>query len=838
MTLHCTFTCSLPNGLHARPATALEHVVRGFASEVTLVSERTGASANAKSVLGIVGLDIRHGDVCRVTIEGVDEPEASAAVARFLERDLAHCDDAIPPAPVRPGERPLPRMLLQADGGILHGTPMVPGIGHGRALVIDGFAIPDVLARARTDDPDAELARLEAGLHALDARYEEELAEDGPDVAASIIRAHHAIARDPALHDHLEMSVRKRHLTVAGAIAAADAFFSGMLAASESALLRERALDVGDVCRELFEVIHGTTKVSARARLSADTVCIAENLTPREFLALDRKFLKGLVLEFAASTSHTIVLARSFGIPTLTGVTGLRTATLRDRDVIIDADLGVLITAGNAGTHRYYEMEQARLAGRRAQLRHAATTRAETRDGQAVEIGANIATGEETVAAILEGADGIGLFRTEMLFLNRDDPPSEDEQFEEYRRALIAAAGRPVIIRTLDIGGDKPVPYLRMPHEENPYLGYRAVRMYHEFETLVRTQVRALVRASAFGDLRVMVPMISRLEEARFMRQVVAEEQARCTQDGHVFAPLMQLGAMVEVPSMAFQLDHFCEALDFFSIGTNDLLQYFGAVDRGNDKVAHLHDALSPAFLRLLKKIVDDIHAAGLWVGMCGELAGNAAALPLLVGLGLDELSMAAPRVAEAKAGVRALAAAPCQALLHAALACASVQDVSRLVDAFDGWQPVPLTAPELVVIDADCATREEAIKAVVDRLYVMGRTDQPREVESAVWQREGVYSTAFGHGFAIPHCQSDALKANSLVILRTRQPVAWESLDGEPVSVLVLLAIRESDHAVEHLKILATLARKVMRAGFRERLMNEQDPAVLCRYVMECVGE
>ncbi|MHB1313362.1 MAG: phosphoenolpyruvate--protein phosphotransferase, partial [Gemmatimonadaceae bacterium] len=591
MALHCTFICPLPNGLHARPATAFEHVVRGFVSDVTLVSERTGASTNAKSVLGIVGLDIRQGDQCRITIEGVDEPEASAAIARFLERDLAHCDDAIPAAAARPGERTLPRMLLQADGGILHGTPMVPGIGHGRALIIDGFTIPDVLARARTDDPDAELARLEAGLRALDAQYEEELAEDGPDVAASIIRAHHAIARDPALHDHLKMSVRKHHLTVAGAIAAADTFFSGMLAASESALLRERALDVGDVCRELFEVIHGSTKVSARAHLSADTVCIAENLTPREFLALDRRFLKGLVLEFAASTSHTIVLARSFGIPTLTGVTGLRPATLGERDVIVDADLGVLITEGTAGTHRYYEMEQARLAGRRDQLRLAATTRAETRDGQAMEIGANIATGDETVAAMAEGADGVGLFRTEMLFLNRDDPPGEEEQFEEYRRALVAAAGKPVIIRTLDIGGDKPVPYLRMPHEENPYLGFRAVRMYREFETMVRTQVRALVRASAFGDLRVMVPMISRLEEAEFMRQMVAEEQARCTRDGHVFAPLMQVGAMVEVPAMAFQLDHFCQALDFFSIGTNDLLQYFGAVDRDNDKVAHLHDA-------------------------------------------------------------------------------------------------------------------------------------------------------------------------------------------------------------------------------------------------------
>ncbi len=837
MARDCAFVCQLASGFHARPASALEQATRRFAAELTLHNERTGALANAKSVLGIVGLDIRHGDGCRIVCEGPDEYEAAEALTRFVTDELLRADAAMPPVPSS-AALPLPRLLEQAHATVLRGSPVVRGIGHGGAMRVHGFVIPEPLVSARTDDPHAEWERLQDALRALDAQYEAELAVDGTGVAAEVLRAHQAIARDPALAEHLQRSVRQHQLGAAGAIVAAEANFAAMLAASESAPLRERALDVRDVCRQLFEAMYGANHASAPRPLTCDTVCIAENLTPREFLSLDRRFLQGLVLEHAAATSHTIVLARSFGVPTLSGVAGLRATVSDGDDVTVDADLGVLVTRGNAATRRYYAMERARIAGRRERLLRAAAKPAATSDGRIVEIGVNVATGAEAAAAVSAGADGIGLFRTELLFMHRGDAPSEDEQFEDYRRALAGAAGKPVIIRTLDIGGDKPIAYLRLPREENPFLGFRAVRMYARFEDVVRTQLRALVRASAFGNLKVMVPMVSRLDEAEYVRRLISEEQARCAAAGVAFDASMQVGAMVEVPSMAYQMAQFSRVFDFFSIGTNDLLQYFSAVDRGNQTVAHLHDPLSPAFLQLLRQIVDGAHAAGRWVGMCGELAGDAQALPLLVGLGLDELSMAASRVAETKAAVQSLGAAQCRALVATAIECATSRDVAAAVESFDGWRPVPLITPDLVVVDADCDSREEAIKAVVDRLYVTGRTDHPRDVEAAVWQREAVYSTAFGHGFAIPHCQSDALKANSLVILRTRQPVAWESLDGQPVSVLLLLAIRSAEHATAHLKILASLSRKLMHASTREQVLCEQDPAALCRYLMECVGE
>jgi phosphoenolpyruvate-protein phosphotransferase len=704
-------------------------------------------------------------------------------------------------------------------------------------LRIGAHVIPDELINAAVADPAAEIARIDAGLRALDELYDEQLSAGGTGIASTVLGAHHAIARDPALRDRLVGTATRDRCSAAAAIAATESHFSGILAASASLLLRERALDIKDVCTQLFHLIYGDGNGLERTALSAHTICVAENLTPGEFLVLDRAYLKGLVLAHSAATSHTIVLARSFGIPTLTGVAGLGDPALDGREVIVDADLGALVTDCTPEVLRYYEMESARLAGRHARLGRRAQSRVTTSDGRAIEIGANIGTAAEAATAFAAGADGIGLFRTEMLFVNRDAAPAEQEQFEAYRDALVAAAGKPVIIRTLDVGGDKPIAYLRLPKEENPFLGYRAVRMYPEFHALVRTQIRALVRASAFGNLRVMVPMISRLDEVAWVKEMIAAERKKCAETGIAFDATMQVGAMIEIPSMVFQLDHFARELDFFSIGTNDLLQYFVAVDRTSGKVAHLYDPMTPAFLRLLKKVVDDVHTAGRWVGVCGELGGNPRALPLLVGMGFDELSMAAPRIAVAKADMRTLSAVACDALLARALDCTTGAAVVKLLEAFDGRLPLPLVTPDLVVVDADCATREEAIKTVVDQLYITGRTDRPRDVEAAVWKREAHSTTGFGHGFAIPHCKSDAVKANSLAILRLRHPVEWESLDGKPVSVLVFLAIRDSDKAKEHMKILSVLARQVMHEEFRERIVREPDAAALCGFLLQSVA-
>jgi phosphoenolpyruvate-protein phosphotransferase len=829
------FKCPLPNGVHARPASALEEVARNFAAEITIVNDRTSRAANAKSVLAIVGADIRHNDTCRLVVGGQDADDALAALSAFLRHEFPHCDEALPPVKIRNGESTeLPPSLRQAGAIIRHGKPVVAGIGRGRIVRSGGLRVPKSISLNGTTDFAAEVRKLDAALTTLVDDYEERLPRYESRLERELIKAHRSVARDPEFRAKLHECLRRDGRSAAGAIVDAEAHFTAMLVNSGSQLLRERALDVQDVCFQLLRQIYGKAAVTTDVLLTEDSVVVAETLTPGQFLGLDRRWLKGLVLSHAGVTSHTVILARSFGIPTLTGVTGLAGEFDAGAEAIVDAECGLLITGITEATRRYYAMEERRLAERRERLQRFAKLPAQTSDGARVEIGGNIGTAAEAQAAFAAGAEGIGLFRTEMLFLDRDTPPTEDEQFDEYRQALEAAGARTVIIRTLDIGGDKPLAYLNLPVEDNPFLGYRAVRIYPEYETLFRTQVRALVRASAHGKLKVLIPMVTTPEEVLWAKQVVREEQGKCRAAGVAFDPTMALGAMIEVPAAAFLLDALCRELDFFSIGSNDLLQYFAGADRANPRLAKLFDPLQPAFLRLLQKIVSEAKAAGKWVGLCGEMGGQTQYLPILLGLGLDEISAAPSLVAALKAEVAAWPLASCRELVASAMNCATPADVRRLLDESASCRPAPLVEPDMVIIESSSASKEEAIKEVVDRLYALGRTTQPRVVEEALWQREAVYSTGFGHGFAIPHCKTNAVAANSLVLLKLRQPVAWGSLDGQPVSVLLLLTMRESEQSNGHMKIFSRLARRVMHEEFREQLVREGAPEKLCALLNE----
>jgi len=837
MSLEFQFICPLPNGVHARPASALEEVASCFGADIRLTNSRTGRTANAKSVLAIVGADIRQNDDCQLIVSGPDERDALAALATFLRNEFPRCDEALPPVPYVNGELPLPPVLQHAGAAVRRGTPMVKGIGQGRIVQTGGLRIPDSIPTNGTADFAAEVRKLDTALAALVASYEERLPNAASHVEADILKAHRSVARDPAFRSRLHESLRLDDRTAAGAIADTEAFFTDMLVKSESALLRERALDLRDVCFQLLRQIYGKAAVVTEVRLTENCIVVAEMLTPGQFLALDRRFLQALVLGHAGTTSHTVILARSFGIPTLVGVADLAAAQLHGQEAIADAECGLLVTDLTPQARRYYALEQKRLAERRARQRRFASQPGVTADGQPVEIGGNISTAAEAASAFDAGAEAIGLFRTEMLFLDRDEPPGEEEQFNEYSTALIAADGRPVILRTLDIGGDKPLAYLNLPTEDNPFLGYRAVRIYPEFEQIFRTQVRAMVRASAFGKLKLMIPMVTTLDEIRWAKRVISEEQARCAAEGTAFARAMPIGAMIEVPSAAFVLDQLCREVDFFSIGSNDLLQYFAGADRANPRVAKLYDPLQPAFLRLLKKIADDVHLAGKHVGLCGEMGGHTRCLPLLVGLGLDEISAAASAVTSLKAELALWSAPVCREVTQRALACATADEVRRLLDECVAQRPAPLVDPEMILIESESTSKEEAIKEVVDQLYVLGRTEEPRAVEDAIWQRETVYSTGFGHGFAIPHCKTNAVAANSLVLLKLRRPVPWGSLDGQPVGLLLLLTIRESEQTNGHMKIFSRLARRVMHEEFRAQLVQEQEPEKLCSLLNQCLA-
>jgi len=838
MPLDLSFSCPLSNGVHARPASALEEVARTFTAEVLILNQRTGRSANAKSVLSLVGADIRFSDPCLLKISGADEEHAMATLGTFIRNTFPRHDGELPTIHPFEGELQLPPALSNTGAMFRRGTPVVPGIAQGRVVRASGLSINNGLQLAGVTNVAAEQRRIDKALQELIAWYGNRATVAGKGIEGELLAAHRSFARDEEFRKCLFEAIEVNRRTAAGAIADAEAHFSRLFADSGNDMLRERALDIRDVCDQLLQRVYGSAAAGRTITLTENTVLVADSLTPCQFLALDCRLLKGLVLAEGGTTSHTIILARSYGIPTLVGVEKISQGLSEKQAAILDADLGVLVTKLTDRALRYYALEHERLEGRQTVLRSFGAKAGVTQDGHRLEIAANITSAEEATRAFAVGAEGVGLFRTEMLYLDRNSPPDEAEQYEVYQRVIEAAGGKPVIIRTMDIGGDKALGYLNLPAEQNPFLGYRAVRLYPEFEALFRTQIRALVRASAHGVLKIMLPMVATVDETRWAKRVITEEQLRCAERSIPFNARMQVGAMIEVPSAVLMLNELAREVDFFSIGSNDLLQYFMAVDRTNPRVAPLYNPLQPSFLRLLKQIVDAAHAKKKWVGLCGEMGGQRWCLPLMVGLGLSEVSVSAPGIGALKAELLRLKRTDCQQVFNSAIECATVSEVTSLLDRFTAQHAAPLLSPELIVVDVDATSKEEAIKRAVDLLYIHGRTEHPRTVERAVWQREASYSTGFGHGFAIPHCKTNAILANSLVLLKLREPIDWGSLDEAPVRVVILLVVREGDGGGQHMKVISKLARQVMHEEFRARLETESKPGAICNFLKSKMGD
>jgi multiphosphoryl transfer protein len=575
----------------------------------------------------------------------------------------------------------------------------------------------------------------------------------------------------------------------------------------------------------------------AAVELSEPSVLVAETLAPQQLLELDRHWLKAIVLEHSGATSHAAILARSLGVPTLAGVRNARLVLTPGLEVVVDANRGFVIPQVAPAVRRFYEREQKTLQKRKESGSWHADKSAISADGRRVEVAANASSGEELTLAFQNDADGIGLFRTEMIFLGREEPPSEQEQFAIYSEAARSAGGRPVIIRTFDIGGDKKVPYLNLPHEDNPFLGYRGVRVYPEHHELLLAQLCAILRASAAGSVQIMAPMIASLEELRAFKAAVAQAKQHLAQNGVTFQPDVKIGIMVEVPSVAFVLDQLCAEVDFFSIGTNDLSQYFFAVDRGDPRIGSLFTVRHPGFLRFLELIVEQIHQAGKWVGMCGEMAADVRNLPLLLGLGLDEISVPAAEVHEFKRAIAKLDTADCLSLLGRAITFGETAEVDKLLAAHQPHQREPLLCDELVLLGSTSQTKEEVIQEMVDAFYISSRIEDRDLVEEALWTREAEYSTGLGHGFAIPHCKTDAVATNSICILRLNEPINWDSIHGEQVRMVVLLALRKSEIANTHMQVFSSLARKLDDDDFRQRLLSLETANQVTTYLAEQLG-
>ncbi|EKO3820941.1 phosphoenolpyruvate--protein phosphotransferase [Vibrio harveyi] len=815
-----SFSCELPNGVHARPASHVEAVCNGFDSSITWQNQRTGMSGNAKSVLSLISTDTLLGDECLITIEGQDEDNALTQLKQFITNEFPHCDAPLATTPQEDENLdPLPRNFSNLNVAHIRGRSVSEGFGQGVLKAIGAINFD-----AFTDLPPAkslneERSQLNSGLEAVVKSLTIQL-NSSEHTEGEVLKAHLSIAKDEEFRQTITSNLVEGRSS-ADAIIATAKHFGEVMKNSSSAYMRERELDIRDVCYQLLQSIYGDERFGSQNKLTQPTVCLADDLTPSQFLELDKSLLKGLILSHGGSTSHTVILARSFAIPTIVGVEGSRLTDLLDEEVIVDGTLGIVVTEIAESVERYYVQEskvKEIVSSRQAQFRDVA---AQTSDGKVLEVAANIAHSVEAKAAFANGAEAVGLFRTEMLYMDRTCAPDEDELYNIFCQACDAANGKSIIIRTIDIGGDKPVDYLNIPAENNPFLGYRAVRIYPEFIEMFKTQLRAILRASAHGNLKIMIPMISSLEEILWVKDILAEVRQELRKEALPFAEKVPLGIMLEVPSVAFIIDQFCEEIDFFSIGSNDLTQYLMAVDRDNAKVAASYNSLNPAFLRTLDHVVREVHRHGKWIGLCGELGAKGSVLPLLVGLGLDEISMSSPSIPATKERIAKLDSRECRQLLNKAMQCRTIQEVEHVLAQFRMTQSeAPMVSADCISLDRDLRNKEEVIKTLSDNLFLTGRCRYPNKLADDLWAREDVFSTGLGFGFAIPHTKSEHIEQSAISVCRLAKSIEW---GDEEAQFVIMLTLNKHAAGDQHMKIFSKLARKIMHADFRDQLMTAE---------------
>jgi multiphosphoryl transfer protein len=648
-------------GLHARPAARFVETVRRFDADVRVAKGPDGRPVKATSLTNVVALGARFGDTLLVTASGPEADDAMLALAQLADEGFGDGISAAAPMPRPATTPPHPPAEVTAPeaGDILSGVPASAGLAVGPAHHLHGGspAPPDRAA----ESADLELARLSEGIAAARAAIErdrETVAVRAGKAEAAIFDAHLALLDDEAMFDPAHRAI-EAGATAERAWHDAAASVADRYRALDQPLLQERAADVLDVGRRVVDALIGAGE-------SVDTmagIVIAGELTPGDAATLDPAVVTGIATAHGTATAHAAILARALGLP---AVVGLGDAIMQIPDgttVLIDGEAGTLQVAPPDDVQRDASERRERADRRRATARERAHETGATRDGTRIEVFANLGATTEAAKAVELGAEGVGLLRTEFLFLDRAELPSEEEQAATLREIAVALDGRPLVVRTLDAGADKPLPALPMPPEANPFLGVRGIRLGLARPEVLGTQLRAILRVAAEYPLKVMLPMVATLDEIVAAR---AELDAARVETG-VDAPL-EFGIMVEVPAAALAAGRLAQHVDFFSLGTNDLTQYTMAAERGDERLAPLLTGPQPAVLRLVKATVDAAAAQGRWVGVCGELAGDPAAAVLFAGLGVTELSMAPALVPEAKAALRGVELAQARAAADAAL--------------------------------------------------------------------------------------------------------------------------------------------------------------------------
>lgn len=531
---------------------------------------------------------------------------------------------------------------------------MKKGIAASKGYAIGTVVLKEndelIITDEKVTDIQAEKERLQNALEQCKAQLtsikEKALAEMGEEKAA-VFDSHIMLLDDPEFTGAMEMEIESNNSNALKAVDSVAQTFLMIFESMEDEYMRERAADIKDVANRIKLNLAG--KAMGLNIESTNTIVVAYDLTPSDTAQLDRSKVVAFLTDIGGRTSHSAIMARTLEIPAIVGLNDI-TSSVKDGDfIIVDGVEGNVILHPDEATVKEYEAKRDAYEKEKEELKKLIDVKVKTKSGKRIEVCGNIGKPEDVHKVIENGADGIGLFRTEFLYMDRDDMPTEEEQYEAYKYVLEKMEGKPVVIRTLDIGGDKKLTYLPMPEEMNPFLGYRAIRLCLDRKDIFKVQIRALLRASYYGNLKIMFPMISSLSEFEQAKSFVEECKAELLNEGQKVSDSIEIGIMVEIPAAAVMADELAKHVDFFSIGTNDLIQYTLAADRMSEKVSYLYNPMHPAVLRLIKMTIEGAHSAGKWCGMCGEMAGDETAIATLVEYGLDEFSMSASSILGAK---------------------------------------------------------------------------------------------------------------------------------------------------------------------------------------------
>ncbi|MCW6652530.1 phosphoenolpyruvate--protein phosphotransferase [Aerococcaceae bacterium NML210727] len=559
----------------------------------------------------------------------------------------------------------------------------------------DGIAIapaylltePDLsFERTIIEDSASEIARLDAAIEQATAEITaiRDIAKESLGAEeAQVFEAHLLVVADPELTGQIKATIEANKVNAEAALKEVSEMFINIFASMEdNPYMQERAADIKDVSERVMAALLGV-KLPSPATISEEVIVIAHDLTPSDTAQLNKQYVRAFATNIGGRTSHSAIMARSLEIPAIVGTKSI-TETVKDGDLlIVDALEGIVIVNPTEAQVADYRVKAEAFAAQKAEWAKLVSAPSVTKDGKHVELAGNIGTPKDVTGVLDNGGDGVGLYRTEFLYMDSSDFPTEDDQYEAYKTVLESMKGKGVVVRTMDIGGDKELPYLQLPHEMNPFLGYRAIRISLDRQEMFKTQLRALLRASVHGDLRIMFPMIATLQEFRSAKKILDDTKAELLAEGVAVSDSIQVGIMIEIPAAAVLAHQFAKEVDFFSIGTNDLIQYTMAADRMNEQVSYLYQPYNPSILTLIKHVIDSSHKEGKWTGMCGEMAGDQTAVPLLLGMGLDEFSMSATSILKTRSLIAKLDSKEMEALADKAInECTTAEEVVALVEA------------------------------------------------------------------------------------------------------------------------------------------------------------